>query len=99
MSKLDLPLSHTPSYVLLTLALLQKVEVSWIEAGENDEPVYGDIKGTEAVKAALEDGLPGKEVRQLIGIDELFLMLLDTLTTFAHAIRNWKLLSRHSRHI
>jgi hypothetical protein len=68
MSTLILPLSHNPSYTLLTLGLLQNARVEWTEANEHGEPSYGDIKGTEAVRAALEEGLPGEEVRNIASL-------------------------------
>ena len=63
MTTLQLPLSHTPPYSLLSLALFKNTAVQWQEANELAEPTYGDVKGVEAVRAELEKGLPGKEVR------------------------------------
>jgi len=62
MTTLQLPLSHTPPYALLSLALFKNSQVQWQEASELSEPTYGDVKGVEAVRAELEKGLPGKEV-------------------------------------
>ena len=62
MTTLQLPLSHTPPYSLLSLALFKDTAVQWQEANELSEPTYGDVKGVEAVRAELEKGLPGKEV-------------------------------------
>jgi glutamyl-tRNA synthetase len=62
MTTLQLPLSHTPPYALLSLALFKNSQVQWQEATELPEPTYGDVKGVEAVRAELEKGLPGKEV-------------------------------------
>jgi hypothetical protein len=66
MTTLQLPLSHTPPYALLSLALFKNSQVQWQEASELSEPTYGDVKGVEAVRAELEKGLPGKEVCTLI---------------------------------
>ena len=63
MTTLQLPLSHTPPYALLSLALFKNSPVQWQEANELAEPTYGDVNGVEAVRAELEKGLPGKEVR------------------------------------
>lgn len=62
MTTLQLPLSHSAPYALLSLALFKNSPVEWREASELSEPTYGDIKGVEAVRAELEKGLPGKEV-------------------------------------
>lgn len=63
MPTLSVPLSHTPPYTLLALALLKGADVKWEDASnELAEPSYEGIKGTEQVRKALEEGLPGKEV-------------------------------------
>lgn len=65
MATLQLPLSHTPPYALLSLALFKNAPVQWHEANELSEPKYGDVTGVEAIRAELEKGLPGKEVRMV----------------------------------
>lgn len=63
MSTLTIPLGTTAPYVLLALGLLQGAEIKYdFDATELSEPTYGDVKGTQQVRAALEQGLPGKEV-------------------------------------
>lgn len=62
MPALSVPLSHNPPFTLLALALLSNVEITWTESGDQGEAKYGDITGTEKVREALEQGLPGKEV-------------------------------------
>lgn len=62
MTTLQLPLSHSAPYTLLALGLFKNANIEWKEANELTEPVYGDVKGTEAVRAELEKDLPGKEV-------------------------------------
>jgi hypothetical protein len=73
MTTLQLPLSHTPPYALLSLALFKNSQVQWQEASELSEPTYGDVKGVEAVRAELEKGLPGKEVCTLIHLHEMWI--------------------------
>lgn len=67
MATLSLPLSHTPPYALLALGLLKKVNIEWKEGSSDVEPSFGDVKGNEEVRKALEEGLPGKEVSLLDG--------------------------------
>lgn len=62
MATLQLPLTHTPSYALLSLALFANAPVQWHDANELSEPKYGNVTGVEAVRAELEKGVPGKEV-------------------------------------
>lgn len=63
MPTLTLPLSNNPSFVLLSLALLRGDQVNWVSAAnELAEPEYDGVKGTEQVRARLEQGVPGKEV-------------------------------------
>ena len=63
MAILSVPLTNSPPYLLLALALLKGDEVNWTEAtSELAEPEYNGVKGVEAVRAALEEGIPGKEV-------------------------------------
>lgn len=63
MSTLSVPLSHFPPYTLLALASLKKAPIQWDDAAnELAEPSFRDVKGVEQVRAALEEGLPGKEV-------------------------------------
>lgn len=62
MTTLQLPLTHTPSYGLLSLALFKNAPVQWFDANELSEPKYGTVTGVEAIRAELEKGLPGKEV-------------------------------------
>lgn len=62
MTTLQLPLTHTPSYALLSLALFNNAPVQWHDANELAEPKYGNVTGVEAVRAELEKGVPGKEV-------------------------------------
>lgn len=68
---LTLPLTQTPPFVLLALAKFNGASVQWVEANEQSEATYGDIKGSEAVRAELEKGIPGKEV----GLPGVFLLL------------------------
>ena len=44
MTTLQLPLSHTPPYAILSLALFKNSQVQWQEASELSEPTYGDVK-------------------------------------------------------
>lgn len=63
MAVLNVPLSQSPPLLLLALALLKGDEIKWTEAAnELAEPEYNGVKGVEAVRAALEQGIPGKEV-------------------------------------
>jgi len=63
---LNIPTTHTPPWILLCLALFQDVEVKWdAESGEKGQITYNGITGTEAVRAELEKGIPGKEVSWL----------------------------------
>ena len=61
---LVVPISTTPPFVLLALAVLQGISVEWdFDSGEKGEPRYGSAVGEAAVRAALEENVPGKEVR------------------------------------
>jgi glutamyl-tRNA synthetase len=63
MAVLTVPLSNSPPFLLLALALLKGDEIKWTEAtSELSEPEYEGVKGVEAVRAALEQGIPGKEI-------------------------------------
>lgn len=60
---LNIPTTHTPPWILLSLAIFQDIEVKWdAEAGEKGHVSYNGITGTEPVRAELEKGIPGKEV-------------------------------------
>lgn len=63
MSELHVPLTSTPPYAILALAALKGVSIKWEEAtNELSEPSFNGVKGTEPVRQALEEGLPGREV-------------------------------------
>jgi len=63
---LNIPTTHTPPWILLCLAIFQDVEIKWdAESGEKGQIEYNGITGTEAVRAELENGIPGKEVSWL----------------------------------
>lgn len=58
-----IPTTHNPPWVLLSLALLQDVEIKWdAQSGEKGHASFNGITGTEAVRAELEKNIPGKEV-------------------------------------
>ncbi|KAK8844112.1 glutamate-tRNA ligase [Kwoniella newhampshirensis] len=62
MPSLTLPLVQTPPFALIALALIQGIPVGWdLEAGELGDAKYGDIVGSERVRAELEKGVDGKE--------------------------------------
>lgn len=61
---LTIPTTHNPPWTLLTLALVQDIEVKWdAEVGEKGHASYNGVEGTEKVRAELEKNIPGKEVR------------------------------------
>lgn len=63
MPTLTVAITNSPPYVLLALALLRGADVAWDDnVTELSEPTYEGIKGTEQVRQALEQDLPGKEV-------------------------------------
>ena len=66
MPTLTVPATVTsPPYALLALALLKGCEIQWdLESGDRGEVMYDSVSGTQAVRAELEKGIPGKEVRQ-----------------------------------
>lgn len=67
MTTLTLPLTHTPSFVLLASALFKNADVKWdTESGEQGEVTYGDVHGLTNVRTELERGIPGKEVSLMI---------------------------------
>ncbi|KAK4688358.1 hypothetical protein P7C73_g1752, partial [Tremellales sp. Uapishka_1] len=62
MTTLTLPLTPTPPFTLLALALLHNAEINWdTESGETGQTTYGSVSGTDAVRAELEQDIPGKE--------------------------------------
>lgn len=62
-----IPTSHNPPFALLALASLQGVPVTWDpEAGDKGEAKYGEVVGTEQVRAELEKNISGKEVSSII---------------------------------
>ena len=103
MPTLTLSLSQHPSFVLLALALLQGAEISWdIESGSQGEMTYGETRGAENVRAELEKGIPGKEVKALsIYPSSAFTdqMCLDSFTSSTYAFRDHELVPGCSGHL
>jgi hypothetical protein len=66
MSTLSIPLTHTPSYLLLALGLLKKVDVQFQHgATDESEPTYEGATGADQVRKALEEGLEGSQVSHM----------------------------------
>ncbi|RXK38195.1 glutamate-tRNA ligase [Tremella mesenterica] len=63
MPTLTAPISQNPPFTILALALLQGADIKWnYDAIDVNDLKYDGVTGLNTVRAALETGLPGKEI-------------------------------------